>query len=82
MDQQLHDACCPRVMVRTHNTAAVPAAMVLQASQLDPASGVLRVRLTVAGAWLLHLLASSPGQVLTYTLHQAPARDTHTSTFT
>ena len=45
--------------------------MVVQDSQLDPASGVLRVRLTVAGAWLLHLLASSPGQVLTFTLHQA-----------
>ena len=47
--------------------------MVVQDSQLDPASGVLRVRLTVAGAWLLHLLASSPGQVLTFTLHQEPA---------
>ena len=51
--------------------------MVVQDSQLDPASGVLRVRLTVAGAWLLHLLASSPGQVLTFTLHQAPALNTH-----
>ena len=92
-------------MVRTHTTATVPAAMVLQASQLDPASGVLSVlyctvlyctvyllqgsqldpgsgvlsvRLTVGGVWMLQLLAASPGQVLTFSLHQASTSPGHT----